>query len=358
MNPLDKRRVLNHNSSQKFENFWKFYRNSSQFDENSIDTDLLDRELFGRDVIVKSVCPQLYGMYYVKLSVLLTLIGGSNHSAHVKTNDDAASNTITDQVLSDSLNVIRRRYQSHLLLVGDPGIGKSQLLRFANAVSRRSVLTTGIGTTGAGLTCSVVKTGTEWEIEAGALVLSNDGVCCIDEFSSIRESDRATIHEAMEQQTLSVAKAGIVVKLNTRATVIACCNPKGSYDPTLDISTNTAIASPLLSRFDLVLILLDTPDKSWDKLVSTFLLQRAIQDVNVSSTARKRDSDNNINLHSDEWDIATMSQYISYVKCAYHPVLSAAAQALLVSHYCIIDILHPLNGYSIATILSNAASIR
>lgn len=173
-----------------------------------------------------------------------------------------------------------------------------------------------------------MKEGNDWCIEAGALVLANEGVCCIDEFASIKEHDRATIHEAMEQQTLSVAKAGLVVKLNTKTTVIAACNPKGNYDISSDITANTAIASPLLSRFDLVLLLLDQPDKEYDKRISTFLLKQA-------TNAGKRVVDASLEFQNSDlvWDIDSIRQYISFVREKFQPTLSPEAAALVQRFY-------------------------
>jgi DNA helicase MCM9 len=313
-----------HNASQtsvaQFAHFWA----SRLGDSNSI--------FQARNDIVRAVCPQLFGMFYVKLSLLLALIGGNS--------------TVYE-------GGVRRRSQSHMLIVGDPGCGyvcelllicismtfclfgihrKSQLLRFAASVVPRSVLTTGIGTTGAGLTCTAVREGNDWCLEAGALVLSNDGVCCIDEFASIREADRATIHEAMEQQTVSVAKAGLVVKLNTRATVIACCNPKGAYDVSADLSANTAIASPLLSRFDLILVLMDTASKDWDTQVSTFLLLQAVAGGVKSSADQSVDQDSP-SLSSEIWSLETLRQYVTCVKACVHPEMTAEARCLLMRYY-------------------------
>jgi DNA helicase MCM9 len=249
----------------------------------------------GRNIILDSFCPQVYGLGLVKLAVMLVLVGGVAHRE----------------------NGTFIRGDSHMLLIGDPGTAKSKLLRFAALISPRSVLTTGIGSTNAGLTCAAVKDSGEWQLEAGALVLADRGVCCIDEFSSIREADKTSIHEAMEQQSISVAKAGLVCKLNSRCSVLAATNPKGKYDTEQNIEINTALGSPLLSRFDIIMIMLDSTNLDWDVKVSKFVL-----DAQLYNTARE-----------SVWGMDKLQSYIQYVKNTYFPEISSNAQKVLSAYY-------------------------
>lgn len=272
-------------------------------------------QLHARNFILKSICPQIYGMYLLKLIVSMSLIGGVSHS-------DASG--------------MRIRGESHLLIVGDPGTAKSQVLRYAAKVSPRSVLTTGIGTTSAGLSVTAVRepgTG-EWMLDAGALVLADGGVCCIDEFDGIKQHDRGAIHEAMEQQTLSVAKAGLVCTLDTRATVLAAVNPKGGKicteigvsggDPELDdreqLPITVGIASPLLSRFDVILTLLDQKNEDWDRQLSNFILN--------GYKVQKESSES-----GEVWSTDRIRQYLYYVKTNLKPRLSVQARKLLSKYY-------------------------
>ncbi|XP_057804034.1 probable DNA helicase MCM9 isoform X2 [Salvia miltiorrhiza] len=297
----------------KFKNFW---------------TDFKDTPLRGRNAILRGICPQIFGLFTVKLAVALTLIGGVQHV-------DASGTKI--------------RGESHLLLVGDPGTGKSQFLKFSAKLSNRSVITTGLGSTSAGLTVTAVKDGGEWMLEAGALVLADGGLCCIDEFDSclrwmgggegtsaiagnvrkeegggscMREHDRATIHEAMEQQTISVAKAGLVTTLSTRTIVFGATNPKGQYDPDQPLSVNTALSGPLLSRFDIVLVLLDTKNPQWDAVVSSHILYESEQ--------QKGNQDESL---SDIWSLTMLRRYIHFVKGYFRPVLTKEAEKVISSYY-------------------------
>lgn len=194
--------------------------------------------LDGKNEIIESICPHIYERYPEKLGILLSVIGG---------------------VQKQHENDPRIRGQIHMLMIGEPGTGKSQLLSFASKISMRSVMTTGIGTTSAGLTVALFRDGNEYILEAGALVLADFGVCCIDEFSLIRCEDRGSIHEAMEQQTISIAKGGITCKINSRATIIAATNPQKTqkWNNRFDNNQNSGIATSLLSRFDLVFIMVD-----------------------------------------------------------------------------------------------------
>jgi DNA replicative helicase MCM subunit Mcm2 (Cdc46/Mcm family) len=258
-----------------------------------------------RNIIVNAVCPQIAGLFHVKLAILLILIGG---------------------VAKDHNNV-RIRGDSHLLLVGDPGMGKSQFLRYAMSVSRRGIFTTGIGSTNAGLTVAATKEGGEWSLEAGALVLADRGICCIDEFGSIRESDKTSIHEAMEQQSISVAKAGMVCKLNSRCSIIGATNPKGKYDPRMPLDVNLALGSPLLSRFDLILVLVDKRDDTTDKRLTEHILGFQSADESTTTTINECFGDDQLTFDQQQ-----MQAYIAYCQ-RLNPTLTQDARTVLSKYY-------------------------
>ena len=211
--------------------------------------------------LAQSIAPEIYGLEDVKKALLLLLVGGTD-----KQKDD-----------------IKIRGNINICLMGDPGVAKSQLLSFITRLAPRSQYTTGRGSSGVGLTASIMKdplTG-QMMLEGGALVLADQGVCCIDEFDKMADADRTAIHEVMEQQTISIAKAGITTRLNARVSILAAANPAyGRYNPKRTIEQNIQLPAALLSRFDLLWLIQDRADRNNDlKLAQhiTYVHQHCIQ---------------------------------------------------------------------------------
>jgi replicative DNA helicase Mcm len=213
----------------------------------------LAKDPFIHRKLIASLAPSIYGYGDIKEAVLYLLFGG------------------VSKRLPDGVTI---RGEINVLLVGDPGTAKSQLLQYVARIAPRGLYTSGRGTTAAGLTAAVVREKSGGMVlEAGALVLADKGIACIDEMDKMRPEDRVAIHEALEQHTVSVAKGGIVATLNARAAVLAAANPSlGRYDPYRNITDNINLPVTLLSRFDLLFIMKDTPEADADSRMSEHIL--------------------------------------------------------------------------------------
>jgi len=202
--------------------------------------------------VIRSIAPSIYGYEHIKEAIMYLLFGG----------------------VMKQLEDITIRGDMNALLIGDPGTAKSQLLQYVSRIAPRGLYTSGRGTTAAGLTAAVLRErGGGMSLEAGALVLADKGVACIDEIDKMRPEDRVAIHEAMEQQTVSVAKGGIVATLNARTSLLAAANPAlGRYEPYRTVAENITLPVTILSRFDLIFVLRDKPDKETDAKMSAHIL--------------------------------------------------------------------------------------
>ena len=205
--------------------------------------------------LINSIAPSIYGYEEIKLSLALQLFGGVKRIAPDGT---------------------KLRGDIHILLVGDPGAGKSQLLKYIQQIAPKARFVSGKGASAAGLTATVTKDDylKTWSIEAGVLVLANGGVAIVDELDKINKSDIQALYEAMEQQTVSIAKASINATLKAECSVLAAANPKyGRFDPYLSIAEQIDLPPPLITRFDLIFTVLDIPEPNRDKMIARHILK-------------------------------------------------------------------------------------
>lgn len=206
------------------------------------------------DKVIHSIAPSIYGHTDIKTAVALSLFGG---------------------VAKTGKGQHHVRGDINVLLLGDPGTAKSQVLKYAEKTAHRAVFATGQGASAVGLTASVRRDPltSEWTLEGGALVLADRGTCLIDEFDKMNDQDRTSIHEAMEQQTISISKAGIVTTLQARCGIIAAANPIGGrYNSTIPFSANVELTEPILSRFDILCVVRDTVEPAEDERLARFIV--------------------------------------------------------------------------------------
>lgn len=280
---------------------------SSLTDEDVATIQKLSKDPKIVDRIVASIGPSIYGHIFIKRALALTLFGGESKNP------------------GDKHKV---RGDINMLICGDPGTAKSQFLKYIEKIAPRAVFTTGQGASAVGLTAYVRRNpvSKEWTLEAGALVLADQGVCLIDEFDKMNDQDRTSIHEAMEQQSISISKAGLVTSLQARCAVIAAANPIGGrYDPSMTFIENVNLSEPILSRFDILCVVKDEFDPMQDQQLAKFVINSHIKhhplkEESELSNMQQRDT------NYEEIPQELLKKYIVYSKVNVRPKLTVSEE--------------------------------
>tara|TARA_B100001564_G_scaffold352673_1_gene360447 strand:+ start:3958 stop:6231 length:2274 start_codon:yes stop_codon:yes gene_type:complete len=296
------------------------------------DEELEIRELSRRpdiyEVFTNSIAPSIYGMEVVKRSLALQLFGGV-----ARLNPDGT----------------RNRGDLHILLMGDPGVAKSQLLNYMADISPRGRFTSGQSASAAGLTAAAVQDAAadgRWTLEAGALVLADLGLAAIDEFDKMNEGDRSSMHEAMEQQKISISKAGINASLRTRCAVLAAANPKsGRFEPVSEVPFTAQInlAPPLVSRFDIIWLLTDDPEMERDAQIAQHIIDNRLLGVSellvnegTAPDPTKIAAESGVKTSKEHGEVLSrdlIRKYVAYAKRSIHPSLELEAREKIVNFY-------------------------
>eukprot|EP00118_Oscarella_pearsei_P004523 m.19557 g.19557 ORF g.19557 m.19557 type:complete len:892 (+) comp27855_c0_seq1:94-2769(+) len=281
---------------------------SSLTDEDQRKILALAKDQHISDRIVASIAPSIYGHENIKRAIALALFGGQ------------PKNPAGKHQLRGDINI---------LVCGDPGTAKSQFLKYVEKAAPRAVFTTGQGASAVGLTAFVQRSPItrEWTLEAGALVLADKGVCLIDEFDKMNDQDRTSIHEAMEQQSISISKAGIVTSLQARCSVISAANPIGGrYDPTMTFSDNVNLTEPILSRFDVLCVVRDTIDAVEDERLARFVVNSHVRhhpamEKSAISQQQQEAQEKEDQAGFEKIPQELLKKYIIYAKEKVHPKL-------------------------------------
>ncbi|KAJ7969369.1 DNA helicase [Quillaja saponaria] len=263
--------------------------------------------------IIKSIAPSIYGHEDIKTAIALAMFGGQEKNVEGKH---------------------RLRGDINVLLLGDPGTAKSQFLKYVEKTGQRAVYTTGKGASAVGLTAAVHKDPVtrEWTLEGGALVLADKGICLIDEFDKMNDQDRVSIHEAMEQQSISISKAGIVTSLQARCSVIAAANPIGGrYDSSKTFSQNVELTDPIVSRFDILCVVKDVVDPVTDEMLAKFVVDSHFKSQSKGTNIDDNSLSESQDVHASSVPVDPeilpqdlLKKYITYAKLNVFPRLHDA----------------------------------